>query len=196
MGLLALPDYKFMTQTETLNIEQAAPAPTNTDSADLSADQAVESAELVTRFVVVEINKNMYGISTDTTVELMDSATIQITRVSHAPKFIQGVINHRGTIIPVINSRAMLGFEDLALTDSEDDTESKGMIVITELESQKLGLVVDAVHSVFDCPKKDIEPLPESTENSQFLQGLVHQDDGSYVLITDIDYIHRVTKPD
>lgn len=185
-----------MTQIQTLNTELSNSSASIDGSAHLSNDEAVDAAELVTRFVVVEINKNMYGISTDTTVELMDSTTIQITRVSHAPNFIQGVINHRGTIIPVINSRAMLGFEDFVSSETTTDADSKEMIVITELDSQKLGLVVDAVHSVFDCPHTDIEPLPESTENSQFLQGLVHQDNGSYILITDIDYIHRVTKPD
>lgn len=285
---------------------------------DVSQELHAETAEDVSRYVVVEINKNMYGISTDTTVELMDSSSTQITRVSHAPRYVQGVINHRGSIIPAIDSRSLLGFkshkegvqelEDMLAQREEDhvqwllalkacvdtgepftkatdpnkcafgkwynnirgneallDSMTKGssaaraivdqfdgphktihsiatrvielaqsghrdeakqiiddawenelskmrslfkqlietlrpihtsMMIITEYGSQKIGLIVDAVHSVFDCPDSSIDVLPDSTDNSEFLKGLVHQSDGSYILIADIEHIYKQTAPE
>jgi len=70
-----------------------------------------EASAAVTRYVVVDINRNHYGMSTESTVELMGGAMTQITRVPHSPKYITGVLNHRGTIIPVIDMRSLFGFE-------------------------------------------------------------------------------------
>ncbi len=298
------------------------PAPSEEAVANVDLDQTFGESEVVaedvTRYVVVEINKNKYGISTDTTVELMDSTAIQITRVSHAPGYVRGVINHRGSIIPAIDTRLLLGFKshdeefddlkqmlalrekdhvewlnelfscvetgntfskqvdpckcafgkwydnlrgnselfegltkgdtilksiidqidqphrkihsiasevlDLASNGKKDEAKkiientrdedlasmrklfkslveqvestSVSMMIITELGSQKIGLVVDEVHSVFDCPDDSVDPLPDSTENAEFLKGLVHQDDGGYILIADIEYIYEQTSPD
>ena len=69
-----------------------------------------DEQEAVTRYVVVNINANLYGMATDSTVELMSCTMTQVTRVPHSPHFIEGVINHRGSIIPVIDARALLGF--------------------------------------------------------------------------------------
>jgi chemotaxis signal transduction protein len=68
------------------------------------------------------------------------------------------------------------------------------MMVITEHEGKKLGLIVDAVHSVFDCDESQIDVLPDSTANAEFLHGLVHQPDGSYILIANIEQIYANTK--
>lgn len=141
--------------------------------------------EDLTRYVVVEINKNRYGISTDSTVELMDSSKVQITRVSHAPSYVKGVINHRGSIIPAIDMRSLLGFTQ----DSE--RVHTNMMVVTEHEGQNISLIVDEVHAVLDCSDDAIDALPDSTTNAEFLRGLVHQDDGSYILIADIDTIYK-----
>lgn len=73
-------------------------------------ETGIEEQEAVTRYVVVNINANLYGMATDSTVELMSCTMTQITRVPHSPHFIEGVINHRGSIIPVIDARALLGF--------------------------------------------------------------------------------------
>ncbi len=200
-----LPDTDHMSQI-TEPQPATDPSALNTLSADGVGD-AVEHEienENLTRFVIVELNQNMYGISTGVTVELMATSSTQITRVSHAPEFVRGVINHRGTIIPAIDMRSLLSFESQDIEEPSDENDdnphdvhhgsSNSMMVITEFEGKKLGLIVDAVHSVFDCDESHIEALPDSTTNAEFLQGLVHQPDGSYILISDIEQIYSKTK--
>jgi chemotaxis signal transduction protein len=68
----------------------------------------------VSRYVVVEINASFYGFITDATVELMSGASIPVTRVPKSPRFVNGVINHRGSIIPVVDTRALLGLPTAA----------------------------------------------------------------------------------
>lgn len=161
--------------------------PTQALTTNQAIDLESQVGEDLTRYVVVEINKNRYGISTDSTVELMDSSMVQITRVSHAPSYVKGVINHRGSIIPAIDTRSLLGFTQ----DSE--RVHTNMMVITEHEGQNIGLIVDEVHAVFDCSDDAIDALPDSTASAEFLKGLVHQEDGSYILIADIDTIYKKT---
>lgn len=286
-------------------------------SAELETDTLSEVAEDVTRYVVVDINHNNYGINTASTVELMSSAVAHVTRVPHSPKFISGVINHRGTIIPVVDMRSLLGFEPRsaeadklkamftklkndhiawlnALQDAiytnvtfnkatdptmcafgkwyisvmdgtspmsgmvEDDpvlkslfdrfdvphknihgiakkalqfkeggavdkaislidraretdlaemiqlfdlvfdavsTRLDSMMVITEVGSRKAAIAVDAVSFVADCVDDQIEPLPDTADNTEFLSGLVHQGDGSYILISDLEHIYSIACP-
>ena len=305
-------DTQCMTQTQAPTVDEAA----QLDSQSNESNSVV--ADDVTRYVVVEINKNMYGISTDSTVELMDSTMTQVTRVSHAPPYVHGVINHRGSIIPAIDTRSLLGFkshenevrelssmlakcekdhvdwlselkssvmsggsftraidpakcsfgkwytnlgsnpallealtkgdntlrsiiesmdephkrihsvakvvlgmidrnetqEAIKILDDARDTDlvqlkqhfkslidtvnstHTSMMIITEHGTQKIGLIVDEVHSVFDCPNSTIEALPDSTDNAEFLKGLVHQSDGTYILIADIEYIYQQTCPE
>ncbi len=180
MQLPSHPDTNRMSQTDTTK-------PSQTATLNHEIDLEAHGAEHLTRFVVVEINKNRYGVSTDSTVELMDSSKVQITRVSHAPSYVKGVINHRGSIIPAIDTRSLLGFTQ--------DTERvhSNMMVITEHEGQNIGLIVDEVHAVFDCSDDAIDALPDSTASAEFLRGLVHQDDGSYILIADIETIYKKT---
>lgn len=289
--------------------------PTSSDEGEIGFNE--ETNEAVTRYVVVDINQNLYGMSTDTTVELMSSQMTQVTRVPHSPSYISGVINHRGTIIPVIDMRSLLGFEPRsieatkleaqfkqfeedhvnwirALQDSinfdtefshptdpaqcsfgkwfnsvlnnqsgvsdmvtgdpilkalierlsiphnnihgiaekalafkaQGDTESalelisnarehdlslmsqlfeqvlsgissklESMLVITEVDSSKAAIAVDGVSFVIDCNNDSVEPLPETAENTEFLSGLVHQSDGSYILIADLAHIYKTACP-
>lgn len=67
----------------------------------------------VTRYVIVEVNSSNYGFPTGATVELMSSSAAAVTRVPMSPKFVRGVINHRGSIIPVVNTRRLLGLPSI-----------------------------------------------------------------------------------
>ncbi|MCR9075837.1 MAG: chemotaxis protein CheW, partial [bacterium] len=64
------------------------------------------------------------------------------------------------------------------------------MLVITEFGGQKAAIAVDGVSFVADCKDSDIEPLPDTADNTEFLSGLVHRPDGSYILIADIGNIY------
>src|SRR5690554_5154736 len=81
----------------------------------------------------------------------------QITAVPMMPKFLRGVINLRGAVVPVIDLNARFGREPSTIG-------KRTCIVIvevgTEEQSQVLGMVVDAVNAVLDIPKEALEPAP------------------------------------
>ena len=289
------------------------------DNNDLLAGIGEEdAAQAVTRYVVVEINHNLYGVSTEATVELTSAQMAQITRVPQSPNYIAGVLNHRGTIIPVVDMRELLGFapqssetenlekmfgtlkedhaawltalQDAVYTDKEftnptdpskcnfgkwyssvidgsndmsamvlgdpilqslferfdaphkaihsiaegvlraksqghveqaiemiqqvRETELKtmcelfdlvleaistkleSMLVITEAGDRKAAVSVDAVMYVADCRDDAVEVLPDTAENTEFISGLVYQEDGSYILIIDLEHIYSTACPE
>src|SRR5574340_964336 len=77
-----------------------------------------------------------------------------ITKVPNSPSYMEGVINLRGRVLPVLNLR-----KRLRLSDKEIGSASR--IVVTEIGSKVIGLLVDAVSHVIKIPREAVEPAPE-----------------------------------
>lgn len=84
----------------------------------------------------------------------------RITKVPNAPEFIEGVINLRGRIIPVIDLRIKMG-----LPKRENDKDSR--IIVIEDDNLLVGFLVDAVKEVIRIPKDIIEEPPEIVTSSK-----------------------------
>lgn len=79
---------------------------------------------------------------------------MDLTIVPNTPSFIEGVVNLRGRIIPVLNLRTKLG-----LDAKEYDSETR--IIVVELDDKTIGFIVDEVKEVLRIPKSITEPPPE-----------------------------------
>ena len=77
-----------------------------------------------------------------------------ITKVPNAPDFVEGVINLRGRVIPIIDLRTRLGLEKIEHTK---DTR----IIVVELDGKTVGFIVDAVNEVLRIPAGITEKPPE-----------------------------------
>lgn len=90
-----------------------------------------------------------------------------ITRVPKAPSYVEGVINLRGNVIPVVSLRSRFGMERV------DDTELS-RIVVLQVQGKVFGVRVDAVTEVLRLDSEAIEPPPQVTMgmDSQFIRGV------------------------
>lgn len=77
----------------------------------------------------------------------------QLTRVPNSPKFMEGVMNLRGKIIPVIALRKRFGLEEVP-------SDKQNRIVVVEIQGTVLGFIVDAVSEVLRIPADTVEPPP------------------------------------
>ena len=77
----------------------------------------------------------------------------QLTRVPNSPEFMEGVMNLRGKIIPVITLRKRFGLE-------EAPPDKQNRIVVVEIQGTVLGFIVDAVSEVLRIPADTVEPPP------------------------------------
>ena len=103
---------------------------------------------------------------------------MQITRVPQSPEFIEGVINLRGKIIPVMDLRKRFGDESL-----EDSSDSR--IIVVEVSTRVIGFTVDRVNEVLRIDAGIVEPPPTmvSGVDSDYVQGVGKLDDRLLILL-------------
>ena len=128
------------------------------------------------QLVVFDLNEEAYGVDISQVREIIRMQ--EITRVPRAPEFIEGVINLRGKVIPVIDLRARFSMPGTERTDEH-------RIVVVDVDGQDIGMVVDAVTEVSRIPSSSIEP-PSSvitTDDSEYLTGIVKTEDKLIILL-------------
>jgi purine-binding chemotaxis protein CheW len=140
-----------------------------------------EQSSTEVQLVVFELHGERFGAEIARVHEIIRPP--EITRVPRAPEFVEGVINLRGRIVPVVNLRRRFGFE-------EEEATRATRIVVMDVASTTIGMVVDAVTEVARISLASIEPPGPivSSLNNEFLRGIVKRADDLIVLL-DIDRV-------
>jgi purine-binding chemotaxis protein CheW len=133
-----------------------------------SAGQAVAGLQAGQQHIVFHLGQNLFGVAIHQMLRIVRLAPI--ARVPRAPHFLEGVINDRGQVIPVIDLHKRLGLQAAA---GHDD---KARILIAELDAQPVGMLVDAVVGIWQLPAESIQPAPEMVAqiNGLYLTGVAH----------------------
>jgi len=108
---------------------------------------------------------------------------VEVTHVPNAPHSVEGVVNLRGKVIPIINLRTQLG---LSVTEHTKDTR----IVVVEVGRLILGFIVDSVEEVLRLPQDWIEPPPSTGRGGVevFHKG-VGRFDGRLLILLDLELL-------
>jgi len=122
----------------------------------------------------------------------------RVTTIPEVPAYVAGVSNLRGTIIPVIDLRLLLG---LAPKPADADTRT----IVVNVGTRVMGCTVDTVAQVIRIPDGQIQPAPETVAVGapRYVEGFVRVDDELYILLdTDqllapetLDEVHRASRP-
>jgi len=128
------------------------------------------------QIVVFDLSSEHYGVDISDVREIMRMQ--KITRVPGAYSFVEGVINLRGKVLPVIDLRKRLG-----LNVTEHTKESR--IVVIDITACEIGVIVDAVSEVLRIPRSSIEPAASviNHANSSYLRGIAKLPDKLILLI-------------
>jgi purine-binding chemotaxis protein CheW len=132
-------------------------------TAPMTAGSRAASDEF--QLVVFELGEERYGLDIATVYEIIRHQPV--TAVPQAPSFVEGVINLRGRIIPVVDLRRRFGMMQGELTKAS-------RIVVCEAAGTRVGLVVDGVSEVLMVSADAIEQTPEvaSGYDTQYLKGI------------------------
>jgi purine-binding chemotaxis protein CheW len=104
----------------------------------------------------------------------------QLTRVPNSPQFVDGVINLRGKVIPVISLRKIFGLGEIA-----HDKQTR--IVVAEVQGTVIGFMVDSVSEVLRVPAQTVEPPPRLGKlKREYVSGVGKLDDRLLILL-DVD---------
>ncbi len=140
------------------------------------------------QLVGFRLGKEEYGIDILKVQEINRIA--DITRIPQSPDYVEGVINLRGNVIPIIDLRKRFN-----MPEREHDRQTR--IVVGEIDGKTVGLVVDAVSEVIRLPANTIEPAPKivSKDQADYITGIGKLDDRLLMLL-DIDKILTVSDKD
>ncbi len=133
------------------------------------------------QLVVFDLAGEVYGVDINSVREIIRMQAV--THVPNAPDFVEGVINLRGRVIPILDLRKRFG-----LRVSEETRDSR--VVVVDIAGQNIGIIVDAVIEVLRLAADAIEPASSliTTEDSYYLEGIAKLD-GKLLILLDLDRV-------
>jgi purine-binding chemotaxis protein CheW len=140
---------------------------------------AKQSNDPITQWVTFFLDNEKYGIKVMQVQEVLRMT--EIAPVPGAPHYVLGIINLRGNVVTVIDSRKRFG-----LPDKEPDDSTR--IVIIEAGDHVVGILVDSVAEVVDLRASEIETAPNvgTDDSSKYIQGVSSQRQELLILV-DVD---------
>jgi purine-binding chemotaxis protein CheW len=156
---------------QRLNAAGSATPETEKESGESSGEER--------QFVVFRLGEDEFGLPIEAVNEVA-RVPEQISRLPRTPKFLEGVVNLRGEVLPVVDQRRRFDMPAL---------EEKGArrLIVVRTERHRAGLIVDAVLEVLRCSADDIEPAPNLTNEAvRLVHGVINLEKaGRMVLLLD-----------
>ncbi|MCR8921684.1 chemotaxis protein CheW [Dasania sp. GY-MA-18] len=142
----------------------------------MASNTAKNADDPILQWVTFRLDGETYGINVMQVQEVLRYT--EIAPVPGAPAYVLGIINLRGNVVTVIDTRHRFG-----LTSSEITDQTR--IVIIESESHVVGILVDAVAEVVYLRESEIETAPNvgNEESAKFIQGVCNKNDQLLILV-------------
>ena len=146
---------------------------------------AVETITETTQYLTFKLEDELFALDIGKVREVLDFTTI--TKVPQTPDYMRGVINLRGSVVPVVDLRLKFG-----MVMAEKTVNTCVIIVEVELDGEKvvMGAMADAVQEVLDLEPDQIEPPPRigTKLNTDFIKGMGKHAE-QFIIILDIDKV-------
>jgi len=142
----------------------------------LSAKKNADNNDEILQWVTFKLEDETYGVNVMQVQEILRYT--EIAPVPGAPEYVMGIINLRGNVVTVIDTRARFGMESAELTDNT-------RIVIIEAETQVIGILVDSVAEVVYLKTSEIDIAPNvgNDESAKYIQGVSNRNDELLILV-------------
>lgn len=136
-------------------------------------------------YLTFKLDGDEFAVDVLKSREIVDLKSV--TKVPQSPDFMLGVINLRGSVVPVIDLRLKFGME------KAEETQSTSIVVIDVAvggDTIIVGAMVDSVEEVMELDESQIEPAPRigTRLNTEFIKGMGKQND-QFLIILDIDRV-------
>ncbi|WP_353232234.1 chemotaxis protein CheW [Pseudomonas helleri] len=140
---------------------------------------ALGSEDPILQWVTFKLDNETYGINVMQVQEVLRYT--EIAPVPGAPAYVLGIINLRGNVVTVIDTRQRFGLYNADITDNSG-------IVIIEADKQVVGILVDSVAEVVYLRQSEIETAPNvgNDESAKFIQGVCNKN-GELLILVELD---------
>ena len=149
---------------------------------------SVEGINQTTQYLSFKLDEEEFALDISKVREVLDFT--KITKVPQTPDFMRGVINLRGSVVPVVDLNMKFGMDETKKTVNT-------RVIIGEIdvdgEDTILGVLADSVHEVIELEPENIEPAPKigTKLNTEFLRGMGKREE-EFIMILDIDKVFSV----
>lgn len=140
-------------------------------------ERGVRSSDVLLQLVTFNLVGEEFGLPILDVREII--RMVEVTPVPHSPDFVEGVINLRGQILPVIDLRKRFNLESSV---ADEDTR----IVVVEINKNLIGLIVDGVNEVLRIPSETVNPAPQIVSSgigAEYIQGIAHYNEKMIILV-------------
>ncbi|MBR7064707.1 MAG: chemotaxis protein CheW [Treponema sp.] len=133
------------------------------------------------QLVTFQLGDEVYG------VDIMDVKEIvklqEVRPIPNAPYYVEGIINLRGEIIPIIDLHKR--FRLAAMTEDSDYAEFEGGFIILQISGNKIGIVIDRVARVIPVDMADVKDPPQmlSGIGTEHIQGVIRSESGYLIML-------------
>jgi purine-binding chemotaxis protein CheW len=136
-------------------------------------------------YLSFRLGEEVFAASVAKVMEILEVP--KITKVPKSPAYMRGVVNLRGSVLPVIDTRLKFG-----MPTASDTVNTCIMVLNVQLdnESYVLGALVDAVQEVFEITEDEIKPAPSigSKYKSEFIEGMVKANE-QFIMLLNLDKV-------
>ncbi|MDO9117635.1 MAG: chemotaxis protein CheW [Nitrospira sp.] len=145
------------------------------------SDQQIRLASEGNQYLTFVLGEEHYGVDILRVQEIKGYTAV--TRIPNTPAFIKGVLNLRGSIVPIVDLRAKFGMEQVNATMFT-------VIVVVVVKDHVMGVVVDAVSDVLDIAAKELQPAPNfgAKVDTSFIYSIAQSGD-KLITLLDIDRV-------
>ncbi|HMK60743.1 MAG TPA: chemotaxis protein CheW [Dissulfurispiraceae bacterium] len=149
---------------------------------------AVPNIIETTQYLTFKLGDEIFALDVAKVREILDLTTI--TKVPQTPDFMRGVINLRGSVVPVIDMRLKFG---MTMTEKTVNTCIIVVEVSMDNDTTVLGALADSVQEVFELEPDEIEPAPRigTRLRTDFIKGM-GKHDKQFIMILDIDKVFSI----
>lgn len=143
-------------------------------------EEKLKAAQLTGKYLIFNLAAGEYGIDISQVKEII--GMMSITKVPQTPKFVKGVVNLRGKVIPVVDLRLRFGIEATVYTE-------RTCIIVVEIEGTsgiiQIGILVDSVSEVLNIYGRDIDDTPTfgAKLNMDYILGMAKMEDDVKILL-------------
>ena len=150
----------------------------------------VENVEpgILDSFLTFKMDDELFGVDVKKVIEILEVPSI--TKIPLAPEYMAGIINLRGKVLPLIDTKVKFG-----LSPIEFKVDTCIIVIEIEVEGEvlQIGTLVDAVLEVLEISGSDIQPSPsiEAKYKLEFIRGMIRKDE-EFIMLLNLDEVFSI----
>ncbi|MCQ2573183.1 MAG: chemotaxis protein CheW [Treponema sp.] len=132
------------------------------------------------QLVTFKLGEELYGVDIMDVKEIVKLQEVRL--IPNAPFYVEGIINLRGEIIPIIDLHKR--FRIQATQVAEDDLQDAGFIILN-IENNKIGIIIDKIARVVTVKGEEVREPPQMVSGigTEYIEGVVRQDSGYLIML-------------